>query len=143
MLASFLIFMLFANLFGFSPTGYATLFIQKQGNIVNYKIDNVNDFMQCIDVEPTNDIFSKGACHTQIHKGSEVYGIGSVDYCKNKREVVDYYCSSALVCTEVVNVCPENFICNDGKCVEDFKPFKYFNIKELGKSFKRLFVRIY
>ena len=135
----FLLFMLMFTLFGFNSTGLTTLFIQQNGNVVNYKMEKTGDMTQCLDVEPENNIFSKGSCHTQLHTANNVYGISSTDYCLNENEVVDYYCSSEMLCIEVVNACGEGFICSDGRCIEDFKPFKYFSIKTIGSRFRNLF----
>lgn len=138
-LVAFLLFFLVATLFGFSTTGYATLFINQQNNLMNYKIDNTGNFVQCIDAEPDNDISKRGFCYTQLYRENDIYGLNSVDYCKSKKEVVDYYCSSSFLCVEIINECSEYSICQEGRCVKDLQPYKYFDIRRIGSTFRSFF----
>jgi len=140
-LIGFLIFFVCFSLFSFDSTGFVTLFLQKQGSTINYRFSDLGNFAQCIDDESGNNIYERGTCHTQLKTANNLYGISSVDYCKSKEEVVDYYCSAGMLCTEVVNSCPKGYICWNGKCTDDFKPYGRFELKNLLEKFRSFLPR--
>lgn len=133
------IFLLCIELFGFNTTGYVTFVAQQNGNQINYQFGEVNDFIQCMDMEQENDIYKKGTCFTQLYKDGKIQGIGFQDVCKNNREVIQYYCSTSLTCTETASECPEDNVCDDGKCIKSIKPFAKLNLFKWISGFRSPF----
>jgi hypothetical protein len=84
-----------------------------------YKLENgkcvkEEDEPACIE-EKNYNIYSRGT--VRYEKGD--YKTTMTDYCKNSREVNEYYCNGASVYVNTVS-CPSGYSCSNGACVKKY-----------------------
>jgi len=138
----FIVIVLFLILLINNFTGYNIIALGFQGGRVDYKLQPTQNFIQCFDGDPNNNIEVKGVCHAQyyIDEKDKLRGANAVDYCKSETEVVDFYCGRNFNCWEKVSECEDGFVCDDGRCVEkENELLKILDINELRDSFARTF----
>ena len=113
--------------------GLVVLILGDQGGTTRFSINNVNSFVNCWDADPANQIYVKSVCHAQVYDKdkSRLIGMNSVDYCKSRKEVVDFFCGSDLSCQELARECPKGEICRQGQCGREEGALKFPDLSTL------------
>ena len=113
--------------------GLVVLIIGDRGGTTRFSISPVNSFVNCWDADPANQIYVKSVCHAQFYdkEKNRLVGMNSVDYCKSRKEVVDFFCGSDLSCQELAVECPDGYFCRLGQCEREEKVLKFPDLEKL------------